>query len=213
MAFIKAQNPQGKASALSLLYAALRKSLILSSHQLPEAVRQYYTHQTATQKGLSGWAWSGGAKQRGHNHRLHYQIHYLGLHWQNNDAKHHPINFGLQIGFEHGDWQQKQAKTDVNSWLIGLSLQQQHPSGWQWHIGMAHHRYKLDSQRQTNPQAQQSRHSAHLNQIYGQIGYPINITTERYHWQITPIARLRWLQLHSPSHTETKAKAETTRYV
>src|SRR5699024_10627854 len=159
-------------------------------------------HRQTRQAGRSGWAWSGGARLRP-NHsdrhsRLNYLMNYLGLNWQSTHPE--PINVGMQFGVERGNWYAQQDKTHIDGWVAGLSLQQQHSSGWHWQVGVARHHYRLEGHR---AQKYAHRYCARMNQIYGQIGYTIEqVTAENNQWSLGPILSMRWIRLRSPEHQE-----------
>lgn len=190
---------------VALPYAAHRHNLLLSSHYFPQSVWQFYQSRDDRQPGLSGWAWSGGARLRSSHSeahsRLNYQMNYLGLNWQSSHDE--PINIGLQFGVEHGNWYAQQDKTHINGWVGGISLQQQHSSGWHWQLGVARHQYRLDGHRAQN---YSHRHQARMNQVYGQIGYTLGqATAQANHWSLSPTLSMRWIRLRSPQHQERSA--------
>src|SRR5690625_6875430 len=109
-------------------------------------------------------------------------MNYLGLNWQSTHDE--PINVGMQFGVEHGNWYAQQDKTHINGWIGGISLQQQHSSGWHWQLGVARHQYRLDGHRAQN---YPHRYRARMNQVYGQIGYTLEqATAENNHWSLSP---------------------------
>lgn len=189
--------------------AAQRHSIVLKSSYFPQSVAQFYQLYEPRVAGLSGWVWSGGARQRlstgAGSSVLNDGMHYLGLNWQSAAAD--PVNIGLQVGFERGNWYAGQHKTQIDSWIGGLSLQQQHRTGWGWLLGVSRHQYRLQGLRGLEAQYD---YRAHLTQFYGQLSYDQYFAqTAESHWRLTPLVRVRWMRLHRPAYQSYSAQTHS----